>query len=104
MKQLNRLLVGALPAAYRVMTADEWMKEYRSHRNVFTHVRPYADLTFAGALANHQQQVQLLDYMRLATFYVAVSINEQLAGIEPEMVQSWVDVVDNDQAWVSSVA
>ena len=102
MQQLNHLLKGALPPAYRLMTADEWMTKFRSHRNVFTHVRSEADLTFKGALASHEQHDQLLDYIRVATFYVAVSINELLAGIEPETVMTWVDVVDDDQEWASS--
>lgn len=104
MKQLNRLLVGSLPPAYRRMTADEWLKTYRNHRNVFTHVRPVADLSFADALSSHRDPSHLLDYLRLSTFYVAVSINERLSGIDPETVRRWLDVVEKDQGWVNTVA
>lgn len=104
MKQLNRLLVGSLPTAYRRMTADEWLKTYRDHRNVLTHVRPVADLSFADALSSHREPSHLLDYVRLSTFYAAVSINERISGIDPENARRWLDVVDNDQAWVNAVA
>jgi hypothetical protein len=104
MKSLNKLLSGALPYAYRTLTGDDWLARYRRYRNVLTHVRPTADLTFVDAIDGHTETGQLLDYIRLATYYIAITLNQQIASYEPEQVKRWLDIVDNDQAWVSSVA
>lgn len=104
MKSLNSLLSGALPYAYRPLTGDDWLAQYRRYRNVLTHVRPVADLTFVDAIDGHADSGQLLDYIRLATYYIAITLNQQISSYEPEVVKRWLDVVDNDQAWVSSVA
>lgn len=104
MKSLNSRLSGALPYAYRPLTGDDWLTQYRRYRNVLTHVRPMTDLTFADAIDSHAESGQLLDHIRLATYYIAITLNQQIASYEPEQVRRWLDVVDNDQAWVSSVA
>lgn len=104
MKSLNSLLSGALPYAYRPLTGDDWLAQYRRYRNVLTHVRPVADLTFIEAIDGHSDSGQLLDYVRLATYYIAITLNQQISSYEPETVKRWLDVVDNDQSWVSSVA
>ncbi len=103
LKELNKQLSGALPLAYRRMTGDEWISAYRKNRNVFTHVRTDSGQSFALALSEHEEKTQLLDYIRLSTYYAAVAINQGISSLEPKTVQRWLDVVDNDQAWVMSV-
>lgn len=102
MKSLNKVLASSLPLAYRPLTGDDWLTEYRKNRNVFTHVRPEANLTFNQALGAHDDTRQLIDYIRLATYYVAIELNQRISSFQPEQVQRWVDVVDNDQAWVGA--
>lgn len=104
MKDLNLQLSSALPVAHRRMTADDWMKTYRANRNVFTHVRPEGERSFHSALAEHSEANQLIEYVRLATYYAAVSMNVKLSAIDSQTASRWLDVVDRDQSWVSAVA
>ena len=103
MKELNKHFASSLPYDHeKQWTSDEWLKQFRRHRNVFTHVRTENNITFQSALKEHEEQELLLDYIRLASYYVATEINTRISSLEPEGAQRWLSAVDNDQAWVVS--
>jgi len=102
-RHLNAMLTESLPYAYRLMTAEEWGKRFRGHRNALTHVRLDNGQSFTSALAEHQDTNHVLDYLRLASFYVAANISAGLSEISPETVKRWVDIAGQDYAWAASI-
>lgn len=100
MQQLNARLTGVLPPRYRQLTTNEWLTGYRRRRNVLTHVRPIGEVSFTEVIREYEDLSALLDYLRLASIYVAAAISERLAGLDASTVVSWVGIVDDDQSWV----
>ena len=104
MMKLNVSLNGTLPPRDRRMTSNEWIASFRQRRNVFTHIKPIGNLSFSEAVNQISKPDDLIDYVRLATFYAAISINERISNFEPETVEKWINEVERDQDWMSALA
>lgn len=104
LRQLNVMVSGALPGHLRKTTTEDWIKSFRSSRNIFTHVRSEGGKTFTAALSEYGGVEDLLDYLRLATFYVAININAELAQVDADRARRWADATDSDLAWVADYA
>ena len=102
MMKLNASLNGTLPLRDRRMTSNEWITSFRQRRNVLTHIKQIEKLSFTDAVDQLSQSDDHIDYVRLATFYAAISINERISNYEPETVQGWINEVERDQEWVNA--
>lgn len=98
--QLNAQVGNSLPLSMRTATSDEWKSRFVAHRNVFTHVNSEQGITFRESLSEIQEPDDLWNYLRLATLYVAVTINSVIAGMHEAEVERWASRTEQDFYWV----
>lgn len=96
---LNKLVGSAMPLSMRRVTGEEWKKKFVAHRNVFTHVSEYNGYTFQGSLGEHQDNVDLGEYLKLATLYMAVHVGAGIAQVPEQEPQRWSATADRDFEW-----
>lgn len=102
MQRLNVSMGGALPMQFRRLTSDEWVFAYRNARNGLTHLHGgNGTIGFLDALDTHQDLDSVIDYFRLASFYMASSINGSLRALDPDDAARWLPAIEADWNWVS---
>lgn len=101
---LVRSLSATMPVGlYNRISRGTWLSDFVEDRNGFTHVRPddTGRRAFQASLVRHASAAEIVDYLRVATYFAAGAINTSIRRVDSSKARSWMDRIDDDYSWVT---
>ena len=107
LKNSMQALIFSLSATMPVglhnrITRGTWLSDFIEDRNAFTHVRTNGPTrAFQASLDRHGSASEIMDYLRLATYFAAGAINSNIRQVDDSRARTWIERIDADYAWVT---